>query len=123
MQGKIILMAALLTLSLSAQAAEPGHAEHDHGTAEGMAQHMQMEQNEAMPQDVAEGEVRKVDKSAGKITIKHGPLPNLGMVAMTMVYRPQDPSVLDELQAGDRIRFRAERVNGALTVTEVEKIP
>ncbi|MEO1751656.1 copper-binding protein [Thiofaba sp. EF100] len=121
MQGKIILMTAILPLALGihAQAATPSHADHDHATPEGMAQHMEMVQNEAL----AEGEVRKVDKSAGKITLKHGPLPNLGMGAMTMVFRPQDPALLDQLKAGDRIRFRAESINGVLTITKVEKAP
>jgi len=115
-------LTALLTLALNAQAAPHSHADHDHATPEGMAHHMQME-NEATQQSMADGEVRKVDKSAGKITIKHGPLPNLGMGAMTMVFRPQDPALLDQLKAGDRIRFHAESINGALTITRVEKAP
>lgn len=69
---------------------------------------------------LSEGVVRKVDKDAGKVTIKHGPLANLGMPAMTMVFRVKDPKMLDELKADESIRFRAEQVNGALTVTRVE---
>ena len=122
MQGKIILMTAILPLALHALAAPHSHADHDHAHPEGMAQPTEMAQNEAMQQGMADGEVRKVDKSAGKITIKHGPLPNLGMGAMTMVFRPQDPALLDQLKAGERIRFRAESVNGALTITEVEQL-
>ncbi|MEW6729674.1 MAG: copper-binding protein [Pseudomonadota bacterium] len=123
MQGKLTLMTTILALGLHAQAAPHSHADHDHATPEGMAQHMEMAQNEAMQQGMADGEVRKVDKAAGKITLKHGPLPNLGMGAMTMVFRPQDPALLDQLKAGDRIRFRAESINGALTITKVEKAP
>lgn len=70
----------------------------------------------------AEGEVRKVDKSAGKLTIKHGPLRNLDMPGMTMVFRVRDPAMLDQVQAGDRIRFVADKVQGAFTVTELEKV-
>lgn len=66
------------------------------------------------------GEVRKVDKSAGKVTIKHGPLDNLGMPAMTMVFRVKDPALLDQMKAGDRINFIAEKLNGAITVIKVE---
>ena len=66
------------------------------------------------------GEVRKVDKDQGKITIRHEPLTNLGMPAMTMVFRVKDPSMLDEVKEGDKIRFVAERVDGAITVTQWE---
>jgi len=69
---------------------------------------------------LAPGEVKKVDKDAGKVTIKHGPLENLGMPAMTMVFRVRDPAMLDQLKAGDRINFLADRWNGALTVMRFE---
>lgn len=66
------------------------------------------------------GEVKKVDKDAGKVTIKHGPLENLGMPAMTMVFRVKDPAMLDQVKEGDKINFAADKVNGAMTVTRVE---
>lgn len=69
------------------------------------------------------GEVRKVDKGAGKITIKHGPLKNIGMDAMTMVFRVKDQSMLEQVEVGDKIRFVAEEPNGKLTVTRLEKQP
>ncbi|WP_019142697.1 copper-binding protein [Noviherbaspirillum massiliense] len=67
------------------------------------------------------GEVKKVDKSAGKLTIKHGPLKNLGMDAMTMVFRVKDPAMLDQVKVGDKINFVAENPNGQLMVTRLEK--
>lgn len=67
-----------------------------------------------------EGEVRKVDKSANKITIKHGPLAKLDMPPMTMVFQVKDPAILDAVQAGDKVRFDAEKVGGAYVVTRVE---
>lgn len=67
------------------------------------------------------GEVKKVDKSAGKITIKHGPLKNIGMDAMTMVFRVKDQAMLEQVSVGDKIRFIAEEPNGKLTVTRLEK--
>lgn len=67
-----------------------------------------------------EGEVRKVDKEAGKITVKHGPIANLEMPAMSMVFRAGDPAMLDQVKAGDKIRFKADRIEGALTVTEIQ---
>lgn len=67
------------------------------------------------------GEVVKIDKPAGKITVKHGPIKNLDMDAMTMVFRVADPAMLDQVKAGDKVRFEADRVNGAITITSMDK--
>lgn len=69
---------------------------------------------------LSEGEVRKVDKEAGKLTLRHGPLLNLDMGAMTMVFRVADPKVLDQVKPGDQVRFVADRVNGQFTVMQIE---
>ena len=66
------------------------------------------------------GEVRKVDKEAKKITIKHGEIRNLEMPAMTMVFQVKDAAVLDRVRAGDKVTFRAEQVAGVLTVVKIE---
>ena len=71
--------------------------------------------------NMIKGEVVKVDKPAGKITLKHAPIKNLDMDAMTMVFRVADPSMLDKVKAGDKIEFEADRVNGAITVTKIGK--
>lgn len=71
---------------------------------------------------LSEGEVRKIDKAAGKLTIKHGPLDNFGMPAMTMVFRVKDAATLDQVKPGDRIRFLAEKVDGVITVTKLEVV-
>lgn len=68
----------------------------------------------------AEGEVKKVDKEAGKVTIKHGPIPSLEMPAMTMVFRAKDPSTLDKLKVGDTLKFKAEKIDGKFTITELK---
>lgn len=67
-----------------------------------------------------EGEVRKIDKGANKITIKHGPLAKLDMPPMTMVFQVKEPAMLDAVQAGDKVRFDAEKVGGAYVVTRIE---
>ncbi len=67
-----------------------------------------------------EGEVRKVDKEQGKVTLKHGPIENLGMPGMTMVFKVSDPKMLDMVKAGDKVKFAADNINGALTVTAIE---
>lgn len=98
-----------LALPLYAGAADDNTMKHE-GDAKSM--------DSAAP--MSSGEVKKVDKSSGKVTIKHGPLVNLGMPAMTMVFRAKDPAMLDQLKKGDRINFVAEKVNGALTVIQIE---
>lgn len=71
--------------------------------------------------ELVKGEVVKVDKAAGKVTLKHGPIKKLDMDSMTMVFRVADPAMLDKMKAGDRIEFEADRVNGAITVTKLGK--
>jgi Cu/Ag efflux protein CusF len=70
---------------------------------------------------MSHGEVKKVDTAAGKLTIKHGPLENLGMDAMTMVFKVKDPAMISQVKVGDKIDFVAEEVDGALTVTKLQK--
>ncbi len=69
---------------------------------------------------MSEGEVRKIDKSAGKVTIKHGQLQNLDMPPMTMVFRVKEAAMLDQIKEGDKIKFTADKIDGALTVTQME---
>ena len=69
---------------------------------------------------LAEGEVRKVDKDAKKITIRHGPIQSLDMPALTMVFLVKDLALLDKVKTGDKVRFVAEKTGGADTVTHVE---
>jgi len=69
---------------------------------------------------LSEGEVRKVDKDARKITIKHGAIVNLDMPPMTMVFQVKDPALLEKVKAGDKIMFRAEKIGSAYTATHIE---
>jgi Cu(I)/Ag(I) efflux system protein CusF len=69
-----------------------------------------------------DGQVIKVDGSAGNITIKHGPIKKLDMDhGMTMVFHARDPEMLKTVKSGDKIKFDADSVNGQLTVTKIEK--
>ena len=70
--------------------------------------------------DMSSGEVKKVDKEAQKITLKHGPIKNLDMPGMTMVFKVADPSLLDKVKAGDQVKFTAEDRGGAMVVTAIE---
>jgi len=69
---------------------------------------------------LAEGEIRKVDKNAKKITIKHGPVPSIDMPPMTMVFQVKDPALLDKVKAGDRVKFQAEKQGDTYVVTVIE---
>jgi Cu(I)/Ag(I) efflux system periplasmic protein CusF len=69
-----------------------------------------------------DGQVTRVDQSAGKITIKHGPIKKLGMdEGMTMVYKAQDPAMLKTVKAGDKVKFDVDEVNGQSVVTKIQK--
>ena len=70
--------------------------------------------------ELAEGEIRKVDKDNKKLTIRHGPLKNLDMPGMTMVFAVKDEAVLDKLQSGEKVRFQAEKIDGKFVVTKIE---
>lgn len=68
-----------------------------------------------------DGVITKIVAKAGKITMRHGPIKNLDMEAMSMVFRVQDPAMLKGLKVGDKVKFEAERVQGAITVIKLEK--
>lgn len=109
-----LLSACALAFSAPAFAADSHSHGHDHGAM------MNVAATASTPAAMTEGEIKKVDKDAGKITIKHGPIENLGMPNMTMVFRAKDPAMLDQVKPGDKIKFTADKVNGALTVTKLE---
>jgi Cu/Ag efflux protein CusF len=71
---------------------------------------------------LVDGEVRKVDRAAKKITIRHGALANLDMPPMTMVFQVKDPAMLDQVKAGDKVRFLADKVSGAYTLIQLETV-
>ena len=72
--------------------------------------------------DMTEAEIRKVDLSARKVTLRHGPIKRLDMPPMTMVFQVRDVKQIEPLKAGDKVRFRAEQQQGAYVVTEIEKV-
>lgn len=77
----------------------------------------------AMAQSTAiDGEVKKIDESAAKITLKHGPAKSIGMEEpMTMVYRVKDPAMLKQVKVGDKVKFEAQSAEAGYTVTKLEK--
>ena len=107
----------LSTLALAGVVSTPSLAASDHGSHGSMVAQSQSPSSNVM----ADGVVKKVDKAAGKVTLSHGPLANLGMTTpMTMVFRVKDAEWLDQMKEGDKIRFMADNVNGAMTVVHFE---
>ena len=87
--------------------------------------HMQHPATTSTPSATADaalttGVVKKIDKEAGKLTIQHGPILNLNMPAMTMVFKSKDAGMIDQVKPGDQINFVVERVNGTLMVIHLE---
>ena len=110
----ILILAALFAGAVHAQStASPGSGGMPMGDAKKEA---------AKPSaEMADGEIRKVDKESKKITIKHGEIKNLDMPGMTMVFQVKDPAMLDTVKAGDKVRFKAESAGGAIIVTEIQE--
>lgn len=72
--------------------------------------------------DMVKGEVKKIDESAGKITLKHGPIKSLDMDdGMTMVFRVQDPAMLKQVKVGDKVQFEAQRTPSGIAITKMQK--
>lgn len=91
-------------------------ADHD-GHGDHGAMHAQPNADDSL----VNGLVKKIDKSAGKVTVSHGPLPN-GMPAMTMVFQVKETTWIDKLKEGQEIRFAAAKIDGAMTLVRIEPV-
>ena len=107
---KTISIAALLialTTPVFAQQKAEDHSAHHPAAA-------------ALAADMTEGEIRKVDKDAKKLTIKHGEIKNLDMPPMTMVFQVKDAGVLDKVKVGDKVRFVVQKSDTGFVVTDIQ---
>jgi Cu/Ag efflux protein CusF len=100
-----LTLAVLTTLAISAPAQATNHVDSSEARAAG---------------SLTDGEIRKVDKEAKKLTIRHAPLENLGMPAMTMVFQVKDATMLDAVKAGDKVKFVADKDGSSYIVTRIE---
>jgi len=109
----ILILTGLITASISSFAASHAGAPMAKDDAK-----------KAMPTaaaaDMADGEVRKVDKENKKITLKHGVIKSLDMPGMTMVFGIKDAAMLDNLRVGDKVKFKAEQAGSAIVVTDIQ---
>ncbi len=70
---------------------------------------------------LTDAEVKRIDAARGMVTLKHGALENVGMAPMTMAFKAGDPTMIESLRVGDKVKVRVERVNGALTIVKLVK--
>ena len=117
MQKTLVIAIALLSPTLPSLAQN-----HDHHAAQAVT----TPATTATPASglpMVDAEVRRVDVGAGKVTLKHGDIPNLEMPPMTMVFQVRDPSQLGPLKAGDKVRVTVDKVNCAYTVIDLQPAP
>jgi Cu(I)/Ag(I) efflux system protein CusF len=112
----VLVLAAAAAAALALQAKAGG----DHGAHKPAAQ--AVAQAAAPAADMTDGEVRKVDKDAAKLTVKHGDIKSLDMPAMTMVFNVRDKAVLDKVKAGDKVKFKATNDGGKFTITDIQVV-
>lgn len=106
-----ILSTLGVAIALGAAACGAAAQDHAHGSEHAFA-----------PAELADGEVRKIDREAGKITLRHGELKNLQMPAMSMVFRVKDAAMLDQVEVGSKVKFAADRLDGAITIVELRPV-
>lgn len=110
----VLIPMTVFVLSFSASSGAIAQANMDRGKTGDM----KMEQSAAV--EMSDGVVRKVDKDAKKITIKHGPIKNLDMPGMTMVFQVKDAAMLDKVQKDDKVKFKVAMSGSAMVVTEMQ---
>ena len=116
--ARSLVLAALLGAAAMTTATAQTHATHDRDPGAGGVGATASPDADA--DDLADGEVRKIDRDAGRLTLRHGPLRNLDMPGMTMVFDVADAAVLDRLRPGEKVRFQAGKVDGRFVVVRIE---
>ena len=112
-----IIQSLVVTVSLASASLGPVSVFAQAGMDHSKMGDMKMD----MTQDMTDGEVRKVDKSAGKVTIKHGDIKNLAMPGMTMAFPVKDEALLDKVKTGDKIKFKVVMEGEKIVVTDIQK--
>lgn len=109
-------MKKLLFVTALALAAAPALAQHaGHGTAKPAAS--------AAAGELADGEVRRIDRARGTVLLKHGEIKSIQMGAMTMSFKLQDPKMAEQLKEGDKVKFAVEQKGEDLVITSIRKAP
>ena len=117
MKTQLHTLIAAIAFAAASAASLPALAANDHGSH---GSHVAKGADAAT--EMTDGEIRKVDKENGKLTIKHAEIKSLDMPGMTMVFQVKDKAMLDKVQAGDKVKFKAASESGKFTVTELEAV-
>lgn len=118
--------AALLAgpcLAVAQSGTDAGHSHHSHHAQHAHDGAAKQDAKPATSLPMTDGEVRKVDKATGRMTVRHGRIENLNMNGMTMIFAVADKSWLDQFKEGDKVRLAVDRVNGAFTIVAIEAAP
>lgn len=118
MKVQSVVSGAMVLLAVFSGAAVAQSAHHNHGAKAAVAP-----AGNELVNDLANGEVRKVNKSSGKITLKHGDIKSVDMPPMTMVFGVTDKAMLDGLAEGDKVKFNVKKDGSNYVVTEIKKAP
>jgi len=113
---------AAITLAAAAPSHAQAHADHAAPAGPAATATTAATAADASAAAGSDGEVRRIDREQGRITLRHGTIGNLGMPAMTMVFQAASPRMLDSLKPGDKVRFSADKIDGALVVTAIEAV-
>lgn len=111
----LLLLTAMLAGTVSAQT-------DMHSSSGAMSSMGRKQMPVAASAGMAEGEIRKIDMDAKKITIKHGEIKSMDMPGMTMMFQVKDPALLVKAKVGEKIRFKAEKIGGAIVVTDIQPV-
>lgn len=116
-----IIQSLVVTVSLASASLGPVSVFAQAGMDHSKMGDMKMDMSKDMTQDMTDGEVRKVDKKTGKVTIKHGNIKNLDMPGMTMAFPVKDKTLLDKVKTGDKIKFKVVMEGEKIVVTDIQK--
>ena len=117
-----LLVAASFAGLLSATAAFTSFAQDKSNAAPSPAVATTTTTSAAPTNELADGEVRKIDKENKKVTLRHGEIKSLDMPSMTMVFQVKDAALLDQVKVGDKVKFQAEKSGSNYVVTEIAPV-
>ena len=116
-----IIQSLFVSVSLAAASLSPVAVFAQAGMDHSKMGDAKMDMSKDMTKDMTDGEVRKVDKKAGKVTIKHGDIKNLEMPGMTMAFPVKDKALLDKVKTGDKVKFQVVMEGEKIVVTDIQK--
>ena len=121
MKNTLKLSAITLALLGAGAAYAADHTVHVIENQQRMEAEAKAKAKAASQAEMADGEIRKINKNTGKITVKHGEIKSVEMPPMTMVFGVADKAMLEGLKEGDKVKFNVKQEGSNYTVTEIKK--